>query len=73
MHLLQYRREDGQILGVWSSNTREMLVGHILQDDPERGYLLTEADLPSAQELGEHWRVQQGQLQPITGTARKDM
>lgn len=62
MQLIKYRRRDGQIEAIWTSNSRDLLAGHVAETDEEAGYLFREEETVGVSELVERWSVQEGQL-----------
>lgn len=63
MQLIQYRRSDGQIERIWSSNSRTFLAGHVLTEDAGAvDYLWRDDDPIAAVDLVTRWRVEAGAL-----------
>lgn len=62
MQLIKYRRSDGQIVNIWGSNTRELLAGHVMPDDPDFGYLFRDEATESPLELLERFVIQEAQI-----------
>lgn len=63
MQLIQYRRSDGQIERIWSSNSRALLAGHVLTEDAgDVDYLWRDDEPMAAVDLVTRWRVEAGEL-----------
>lgn len=62
MQLIKYRQSTGEILAIWSSNSRELLAGHVLPEEVDCGYLFREEEPIAVAELVERWRIAAGTL-----------
>ena len=53
--VIQYRKTDGLIQGLWTSNTTALVEAQIVQDDPLKGYLVTDTTLDFPTLAGRHF------------------